>query len=362
METINVEKRNEFAERLFGAAVETLNIFTIFIGDQLGYYEVLSRNSPMTARELASRTGTHERYVREWLEQQTAAGILEVEDAAAAEDQRRFLLPPGYDEVLTDPDSLNYLAPLSQAAVGIVAAIDRLPEVFRTGGGIPFEDYGRNLREGQARMNRASFLYELGQNWLPTMADVDARLRSHTPARIADIGCGGGWSSIGMARSYPSAYFDGFDLDEASIELAKTNAAEAGVADRVHFYVRDAGDEELSGHYDLVTAFECIHDMSDPVAALRTMRRLSNETGAVLVMDERTGESFGSDTGDLDPFLYAASVLHCLPVGMASQPSARTGTVMRPDTFRRYAEEAGFQRVDILPIKNPFFRFYRLYS
>ena len=133
----------------------------------------------------------------------------------------------------------------------------------------------------------------------------------------------------------------------------------AGVADRVRFAVRDAADASLAGQYDLVTAFECIHDMADPVGALRTMRALAGERGAVIVMDEKVGESFAARNDDTEWFMYGFSVLHCLPVGMADQPSAETGTVMRAATFRRYALEAGFRDVEILPIDNFFYTFYR---
>jgi 2-polyprenyl-3-methyl-5-hydroxy-6-metoxy-1,4-benzoquinol methylase len=217
-----------------------------------------------------------------------------------------------------------------------------------------------DLREGQAGMNRALFLRSLGKEWLPAMPDVHARLQANPPARVADIGCGAGWSAIAIARSYPKALVDGFDLDELSIELAQTNAEEAGLTDRVQFHVRDAGDPELAGRYDLVAAFECLHDMSQPVKALVAMRRLAHEGGVVLVMDERVGEAFMAKGNDIEWMMYGWSVLHCLPVGMADQPSAATGTVMRMDTLRRYAQEAGFRDVEVLPIENFFFRFYRL--
>jgi 2-polyprenyl-3-methyl-5-hydroxy-6-metoxy-1,4-benzoquinol methylase len=153
---------------------------------------------------------------------------------------------------------------------------------------------------------------------------------------------------------------DGFDLDELSIHLARKNAKEAGVSDRVKFRIRDASDPKIAGNYDLVTAFECVHDMSNPVAALRAMRNLANENGVVLVMDERVEERFTPEDNDVEWFFYGFSVLHCLPVGMAEQPSAGTGAVMRPGILKRYATEAGFKGVEILPIENFFFRFYRL--
>jgi 2-polyprenyl-3-methyl-5-hydroxy-6-metoxy-1,4-benzoquinol methylase len=195
---------------------------------------------------------------------------------------------------------------------------------------------------------------------LPGVPDVHERLRSAPPARVADFGCGVGWSSIGIARTYPDAIVHGFDLDAPSIELAKQNAREHGVADRVKFEVRDAGDPALAGQYDLALAVECIHDMSDPVAALRVMRKLVGEAGSVLIVDERVADEFDPPGGELEWMMYGWSILHCLPAGMADQPSAGTGTVLRAPQLRRYAEEAGFTRIEVLPIEADFFRFYRL--
>ncbi|HEX5832083.1 MAG TPA: class I SAM-dependent methyltransferase [Gemmatimonadaceae bacterium] len=353
-------RRDAFVERMLRSAAGVFEIFSIHLGDRLGYYTALA-GAPLTAAELARRTGTHERYVREWLEQQTVAGILEVSDPAAPAAEQRFVLPVGHDEVLADAESLNYLAPLAQILAGAVRPMDAVLDAYRGGGGVPYADYGADMREGQARVNRAMFLQQLGREWLPAIADVDARLRrSDVPARVADVGCGAGWSSIGIARSYPHARVDGFDLDEPSIALARANAEEAGVGDRVRFAARDAGDPALAGRYDLVIALECVHDMSDPVSALRTMRRLAGDDGAVLVVDERVGDGFLCGATDIEWMMYGWSVLHCLPVGMAEQPSAATGTVLRPDTLRRYAREAGFRDVEILPIENFVFRIYRL--
>ncbi len=336
------------------------DIFTVYIGDRLGFYRALADRGPLTSMELARQTSTHERYVREWLEQQTIAGILAVEDEKAEPKERRFRIPPGHAEVLCDRESLYYLAPLTQTAVGATRPVSQVLDAFRNGGGVPFSDYGVDLREGQARSNRAMFLHQLGSEWLPAITDVHARLQADPPARVADVGCGVGWSSIGIAKTYPKVHVDGFDLDEPSIATAIENAAQADLADRVRFLIRDAGDPKLAGQYDLVTAFECVHDMSDPVAALRAMRSLAGETGAVLVVDEKVAEKFTGEGDDLERMMYGWSVLHCLPVGMADTPSAETGTVMRPDTFRRYARDAGFADVEILPIDHLFFRFYRL--
>ena len=271
-------QRDAFIERFLGFASGTFNMFSIYIGDRLGLYRALAEGGPATSAELASRTGTHERYIREWLEQQTVAGILGVEDENQDTESRRFYLPPGHAEPLTDRESLNYIAPIAQLLAGAVRPLPAVLEAYRNGGGVSFEEYGADLREGQAAINYPAFWQQLPDEWLPAMPDVHTRLqRADPPARIADIGCGYGWSSLGMARGYPNVQVDGFDLDALSIERARENAAQKGLADRVHFQVRDAGDPSLAGQYDLVTAFECVHDMTDPVGALKTMLSAGEE-------------------------------------------------------------------------------------
>lgn len=354
------QERDAFIERMLKATAGTFEIFSIYIGERLGFYLALASGDWLTPAELSARTNTHERYAREWLEQQTVAGILQVEDETAAATARQYRLLPGHAEVLTESDSLNYLAPLAQLVVGATRPMVSVLNAYRRGGGVPYREYGDDLRAGQSGINRVMFLKQLGSEWLPAIPDLHARLQSDPPARVADVGCGAGWSSIGIARHYPKVFVDGFDLDEPSIELARSNAEQAGLIDRVSFHVRDAGDPKLAGQYDLVTAFECIHDMSQPVAALRAMRSLAGERGLVLVVDERVGETFTAKGNEVEGMMYGWSVLHCLPVGMADTPSAETGTVMRPETLRRYAREAGFRDIEILPIDNFFFRFYRL--
>ena len=153
---------------------------------------------------------------------------------------------------------------------------------------------------------------------------------------------------------------DGYDLDEPSVELARRNAEKAGVADRVTFHVRDASDPALEGRYELATAFECVHDMGRPVEALRAMRRMVGGGGAVMIADERVPDSFRAPGDEVDRLMYGWSVLFCLPTGLADEPSVGTGTVMRQRTLRRYAEKAGYRGVEVLPIENDLWRFYRL--
>jgi 2-polyprenyl-3-methyl-5-hydroxy-6-metoxy-1,4-benzoquinol methylase len=353
-------RRDALVERLFEAVLGFNDLHMVYVGDRLGLYRALADGGRRTAAELAAATGTHERYVREWLEHQAVGGILEVDDASLDAGARRYRLPPGHDEVLLDRDSLNYLAPFARMMVGIARPLPAVLEAFRSGGGVPYADYDADFCEGQADMNRALYVNLLGTEWLPKIADVHARLQEDPPARVADVACGTGWSSIAIARAYPKVTVDGFDLDEYSISLARANAAETGLSDRVNFEVRDAADHDLMGRYELVTVFEAVHDMSRPVEALRTLRSLVADGGAVIVADERVAETFTAPGDEVERLMYGWSVLHCLPVGMADQPSAATGTAMRPATMREYARGAGFGEVEILPIEHDFWRFYRL--
>jgi SAM-dependent methyltransferase len=347
------------AERIFMASIGALELAAIHVGHRLGLYRSLAEEGPATSGELAPRTGTAERYVREWLEQQAVAGLLSVDEADADASNRRYSLPPEYRAVLVDREDINYLAPLAQLTTGVLGPVEQLLEAYRTGGGVPYEAYGKDTREGIGALNRPMFVNQLA-GWLAAVPEVDARLRAQPPARVADIACGTAWSSIAIARAYPEAMVDGFDLDAASIATARENVAAAGLADRVHPAVRDAADPELSGRYDLVTIFEALHDMDYPVQALETAKRLLADGGSVVIGDERVAERFSAPGDELERFNYGWSVLHCLAVGMTHPDSAGTGTVIRPDTVRAYATKAGFGDVEVLPIEHDFWRFYRL--
>jgi SAM-dependent methyltransferase len=347
-----------FAERLFERYIGAMETLEVYIGDRLGLYEALAEHGPLTPGDLAERTGTHERYAREWLEAQAAGGILEVDDPDAAPAERRFSLPAEHAEVLAGRDSLDYMAPVSRMIASAAKALPQVIDAFRTGAGVPWTAYGADGREGQSDQNRSLFLNLLGNEYLPSIPDVHERLSRG--GRVADIACGGGWSSIAIARAYPDVRVDGYDLDEASVDLARANAADHGVADRVRFHVADASDPGLDGSYDLVTVFEALHDVPHPVELLATMLRLAGEDGAVVVMDERVADSFSAPGDEVERFMYGWSVLLCLPTGMDDHDSAATGTVMRADTVREYASSAGFAAVEVLPIENDFFRFYRL--
>jgi 2-polyprenyl-3-methyl-5-hydroxy-6-metoxy-1,4-benzoquinol methylase len=353
------ERRDALVERLFTNAIGAFDLFSVYLGDRLGMYRALADGGPMTAAELAAAAGVNERYVREWLEQQAASDLLDVVadgDGAA----RRFRLPDGHAEPLLDVSSLNYIAPMARAVLASVRPIDDLVAAFRSGDGVPFAAYGDDLHESQAAFTRPLFENLLAKEWLPSVPRVHERLLADPPARVADIACGQGRSSIEIARAYPKVTVDGIDSDRASIERARENLVGTGVEDRVTFHERDAADAELAGRYDLVTIFEALHDMSLPVEVLRAARRLLADGGVVFIGDERTEDSFTAPAPDAERLYYGFSVFHCLPVGMVGDGAAGTGTVMRADILRRYADEAGFSSCEVMPIENDFWRFYLL--
>jgi SAM-dependent methyltransferase len=346
----------QFGERLFGAVLGAQLVQAAYLGDRLGYYRVLADGRALTSTELAARSGTAERYAREWLEHQSVCGVLTVDDTGAAPTERRFRLPAGAAEVLTDVLSPNHVLPLARMIAGVGAHMDQLVAAHRSGGGVSWDQLGGDAREAQAAANRPLFLGALPREYFPAVPEIDEVLRRG--GRVADVGCGYGWSAIGLALAHPQITVDGFDLDAPSIEAARRNAIEAGVADRVRFQLADAAT--ATGRYDLVTAFECIHDLPDPVAVLAAMRRLAQPDGVVLVMDERVAETFTAPGDEIEQLMYGYSLMCCLPDGMAHPGSVGTGTVMRPDTLRGYAVAAGFEGIDVLPIADDFFRFYRL--
>lgn len=339
-------------ERLFSAAVATFDLVGVYLGDRLDWYRSLATDGPATPDQLATRTQTDARYAREWLEQQAVGGILEVDS------EHRFSLPAAHAAVLVDPLSLNLMAPLSRMMTAAIGQLPNLVEAYRTGEGIGWDSYGADMREGQASFNRPAFTHLLGSEWLPAVSDVHQRLQADPPARIADVGCGEGWSTLGIARAYPKARVVGIDLDAPSIEAARRHAEEAGMSDAMEFRHADAAG--MGGPFEVAITIEAVHDMSNPVPVLRAVRESLVEDGSLIVVDERVAETFSAPGDDLERFMYGWSLTTCLPDGRSRRPSVATGTVMRPDTLRAYATEAGFGSVETLPIENDFFRFYRL--
>ena len=353
------ERRDALAERLFGSLNATFDLAAVYLGDRLGLYGALAEAGPSTSGELSTRTGLVERYVREWLEHGAVTGFLEADDAPDGQ-ARRYSLPAGHDEVLLDEVNPAYLTPFIRMVAASMRQLPAIMDVFAKGGGVAWSDYGPDLREGQGAGNRPQYHHLMGTEWLPAITDVHARLSSDPPARVADLGCGEGWSALAIARAYPKVRVDGIDLDDPAIAQARRNAAGTDVAARVAFHARDAAEPALQGQFDLVTVFEAVHDMSQPVEVLRAARGLLAPGGSMLVVDERVAERFTAPGDDVERLMYGFSLLVCLTNSLAEQPSVGTGTVMRPDTMRQYALAAGFREVTVLSIEHPTFRFYRL--
>ena len=338
------------SERLLASLIGAAELITIELGRELGLYAAL-REGPMSAGELAAETSIDERYAREWLEQQAAAGLLNA-------DGDSFALASGAAEVLLDEGGPDYLGTAGEFAVGLGLLAPRVVDAFRTGRGIPYADYGRHMRHGIASFNRPMFAHQLTTEWLPAMPEIEQRMRATAGASVLDLGSGTGHSSIAMALAYPGITVHGIDLDENSIAEARAAAARAGVTDRVTFTLADAAT--VDGQYDLVTIFEALHDMGDPVGVLKNARSHLAPGGSVFIGDERVEDEFTAPAGEIERLQYAFSVLHCLPATRAEKPVIANGTILRAPTLLAWAREAGFENPEVLEIPHDFWRFYRL--
>lgn len=347
-------RREIFARRLTDATSGAFDVAAAYLGLRLGLYRSLADHGPTTAAELAERTSTNERLVLEWLEQQAATEVLEATRDSEARAWR-FALPAEHAAVLLDPDAIDGMGGTVRSLVAELAMVPRLVESFRTGRGIPYADYGPDEADGQAMSTRPVYRSEL-PSWFLALPEVSARLAG---GKVLDVGCGLGWSSVSIAKAFPTAQVDGIDFDLASIEAAREIATQEGVSDRVRFDVRDAAELASAG-YDLVTFFEILHDLARPVEALRAARETLAPGGVVLVADEITADAFAGPADEADRRHYGWSLLMCLPSSMCEPGSAATGAVIRPATVRAYAGEAGFASTEILPIESVAFRFYLL--
>jgi 2-polyprenyl-3-methyl-5-hydroxy-6-metoxy-1,4-benzoquinol methylase len=342
--------------RVLQATIHALELYGIYLGKELGLYDALKSGRWTTPSELAHAAGIAPRYAREWLEQQAVAGLLHVESPKAPAESRRYRLPAEHMNVLAADEHPSHLAPLAQMVAGIGGALERVANAYRSGGGVAYPHFGAAFRAGQAGINRPAFLSDLVTRWIPALPDLHSALTLR-PMRVADVGCGAGWSTIAMARAFPKADVVGLDADRASVYDAQRNAAAEGVT--VRFDVGTA-DAVTGGPFDLVLVLEALHDMARPDEALRAIREALAPGGSVLVADEKVGDHFHAPGDDVERLMYGWSIVHCLPVAMAEQPSAAIGTVIRADTVRAIATAAGLPRVEIVPVDGGFFRLYRL--
>ena len=344
--------------RLFNAALGATELFTIQLGATHGLYRALDDAGTATATELADATGVELRYLVEWLQSQAISGLLTIDGADVW--TAAFALAPGVRETLIDETNPFYAGGMAAIPVAVGRAYPLLEATFRTGAGVPYADFGAEAVTAQAALNRPAYVNSLVAEWLPAMPDVRTRLAEG--ARVADVGTGAGWSAIELAKAFPAVRVDGLDNDEDSISRARRNAAEHGVADRVDFEVGDIAAVASGGaRYDLVTFFECLHDLAQPIAALTAARDALLPGGSVLVMDENVDDALVAPGDEVQRFFAAASVVWCTPQGRVEENSEVVGAVMRAGRLRELAARAGFRTVDVVPIEHPFWKFYRLH-
>ena len=349
----------DHVERLMRDLIGCFDTFAVYLGLRLGLYEALAELDRATPTALAAHAGIDERYAREWLEHQAVGGLVEV--AQDEHGDRAFVLPSALREVLLDEHSMFHGGPLTFAGAAVASVLPALLDAFRSGGGVAFSDYGPDMRDHIERLNRPMFEHELAASWLPAMPDLEARLRAEPPARILDVACGSGWSTIVLAQAFPLTRVVGIDLDAASIDRARTNAeATSGISDRIGFEVADASDLRFTDRFDVAFIFEALHDLAQPTDALAAIQRALAPGGSVVIGDEKVAPAFVAPGDELERLMYGFSLLHCLPAARTDLGSVATGTVMRPDTVQRYAEAAGFTRFEVVPIEHDMWRFYRL--
>ena len=306
------------------------------MGDRLGYYRALADDGPTTPAELAARTSTGEPYAREWLAAQAAGGYVDHDPATG-----RFTLPAEHVVALVDEDSPAFLPGFFQIALGTVRDSTSVFEAARTGGGVGWHEHNTDVHLGCERFFRPGYLANLVPSWLPALDGVAVKLERG--ATVADVGCGHGASTILMAQAFPESRFVGSDYHAGSIETARSRAEAAGVADRVRFEVADAGTFTGRG-YDLVTMFDCLHDMGDPLGAARHVRDSIAADGTWMVVEPLAGDRVEDNMNPVGRAYYGFSTLLCTPSSLAQPVGRALGTQAGPARIREITTTAGFDR------------------
>jgi 2-polyprenyl-3-methyl-5-hydroxy-6-metoxy-1,4-benzoquinol methylase len=338
MSIIIDESRVEaFVYRIIDEIAAAMNVPLSVIGFRLGLYKAMADGEPVTSAELAERTGSNERYIREWLAGQGAGGYVEYDP-----DTETYRLPAEHAAVLADEDSPVYQGGMFQSASAAILAQDHVAERFVTGDGLGWHEHHHDLIDGTAAVFGIAYKTQLVQEWIPALAGVEAKLERG--ALVADVGCGHGISTILMAEAYPQSTFVGFDYHLASIEKARHLAAMAGVEDRVRFEVATATDFPGWG-YDLVACFDALHDMGDPAAAARHIWSALAEDGTWMVVEPIAGDSPDENFNPLGRIRYGFSTLVCTP-GSLSQPGrAGLGTLAGEKVLSEVIRAGGFGQV-----------------
>jgi SAM-dependent methyltransferase len=333
---VDMDKLMAFVFRSVDEVGATLNAALVVMGDKLGYYRAMAASGPTTPSRLADDTGTAEPYAREWLNAQAAGGIVEYDPNTGL-----YTLPPEQVVAFTDESSPAFLPGFFQIAVGTVEDSARIPELARSGAGYGWHEHNTNVHEGTERFFRPSYNAHLVAEWLPALDGVVAKLESG--ARVADVGCGYGASTIIMAQAFPRSTFLGSDYHAGSIAKARERAEAAGVSDRVHFEV--AGADAFSGDgFDLITTFDALHDMGDPVGAARHARASIAEDGTWMVVEPMAGDHVEDNLNPVGRAYYGFSTLLCTPASLSQEVGLALGTQAGPARIRDVVTTGGFSR------------------
>jgi 2-polyprenyl-3-methyl-5-hydroxy-6-metoxy-1,4-benzoquinol methylase len=320
--------------RLLGDVGAAITAASVITGDRLGLYKALAAGGAQTSAELAARTQTHERYVREWLANQAAAGYVTY-DAQT----RKFTLPSEHVPLLADDDSEVMMCGLFGIAQPIFVDEPKIAEAFKTGKGVGWHEHDERLYALTDRIFRNGYAAHLTQHWIPALDGVEAKLRSG--AFVADVGCGLGSSTILMARAYPMSRFVGYDYHEPSIATARKNAREAGVDEQVQFDLSLAKDV-TNEQFDLVCCFDCVHDMGDPVGALKQIRKALKPNGALMIVEPFAGDALEENLTPISRIFFGASTMLCTPASLAQDVGLALGAQAGEARMREVAKQAGF--------------------
>ena len=332
---VDEAKLNEFLGQFVADLGATANAAMVVIGHRLGLYRELADAPPVTAAELAERTGTTPRYVTEWLAAQAASGYVTV----TAGD--RFTLTPEQAFALADPDGPLYLPGAFVFALGTLRAESQITDAFRTGAGMGWHEHHEDVFTGCEMFFRPGYVANLTTSWIPALADVEGKLAAG--GRVADVGCGHGASTILLAQAYPQASILGSDYHQASVDMARKRAADAGVADRARFEAASAQTFSGTG-YDLVATFDCLHDMGDPVGAARHIRQALDADGTWLIVEPIAGDTLAENLNPVGRIYYSGSVFLCVPNARSQPGGYALGAQAGEAAIRQVAERAGFTR------------------
>jgi len=345
------EKTSALQMEILKIVGATLFANNLLIGDQLGLFKAMKDSAPVTEKTLAQKTHTHERYVKEWLINQTANGVLEYNPQNGT-----YTLPVEHVPVVADEDGPLFSQGSIQAAIGITSNIDKVINNFKTGEGIAWYDQGKHVSEGAKRFFRPAYEHSLVQNWIPCL-DSSIQEKLKKGAHVADIGCGHGISTRVLAKAFPNSKFVGVDYDNYSIQIAKETGK--GISN-LSFEVRDAKTfTDNNGKFDLITIFDSFHDMNDPKAVARSLYSLLSDHGAVMLV-EPVGNDKVEDNFNLVGKIYSGfSTTCCLQTAhFGKKCDVALGTVASPSLVEKILKEAGFQKFRDVQVPNPFHRVF----